>query len=327
MKIAVVGCGALGSFYGARLCRDGHDTHFLLRSDYDVVRRRGVRILSPEGDFVVRPKVAKDPAEIGPVDWVIIGLKTTANGEFARLLTPLVGPKTAILTLQNGLGNEEALARIFPVRQILGGLCFVCLNRIEPGVIQHLAHGKIIMGELSGWPEPRTHDLASAWRHCGVSCSVTAHLAQVHWEKLVWNIPFNGLGVASCAGWDALRNGSEGPLQPVGPCLPTDRLLADPDWSQEVRDLMSEVIAAANALGHPIPRDYGDVEIQRTREMGSYRASTLIDFERGQELELDSLFLEPLRQARQAGVAVPRLEALARVLTELARSRSAPQAG
>jgi 2-dehydropantoate 2-reductase len=93
-----------------------------------------------------------------------------------------------------------------------------------------------------------------------------------------------------------------------------------------VRDLMGEVIAAANALGHPIPLNYGDGEIQRTREMGSYRASTLIDFERGQELELDSLFLEPLRQARQAGVPMPRLEALARVLTDLARSRSAPRA-
>src|SRR5206468_12233284 len=128
MKVAVVGCGAVGSFYGARLARDGHEAHFLLRSDYDHVRRHGVAIKSSQGDFVVRPRCARRPEEIGPADLVMIALKTTANSELPRLLPPLVGPSTAILTLQNGLGNEELLARLFPAEQVLGGLCFVCLN-------------------------------------------------------------------------------------------------------------------------------------------------------------------------------------------------------
>jgi 2-dehydropantoate 2-reductase len=132
MKIAVVGCGALGSFYGAKLCRDGHDVHFLLRSDFEAVRRNGVFIRSKDGDFNVRPKCARAPEEIGPVDLVVIGLKTTANDQFPLLLPPLVGSGTAILTLQNGLGNEERLAELFPIEQILGGLCFVCLNRLAP---------------------------------------------------------------------------------------------------------------------------------------------------------------------------------------------------
>src|SRR5437868_434432 len=102
MKIAVVGCGALGSYYGAKLCRAGHEVHFLLRSDYDVVRRHGVRVLSPEGDFHVQPKCARTPEEIGIVDLVLIGLKTTANDSFPKLLPPLIGEKTAVLTLQNG---------------------------------------------------------------------------------------------------------------------------------------------------------------------------------------------------------------------------------
>ena len=91
MKIGVVGCGALGSFYGAKLCRDGQEVHFLLRSDYDVVRRKGVRILSNEGDFHVQPKCARSPDEIGTCDLVLIGLKTTANDQFANLISPLVG--------------------------------------------------------------------------------------------------------------------------------------------------------------------------------------------------------------------------------------------
>src|SRR5262245_54334306 len=122
MKIAVIGCGALGSYYGGKLCRDGQEVHFLLRSDYDVIRRRGVRVSSPEGDFHFNPKCARKPEEIGTADLVLVGLKTTANEAFSKLLPPLVGPHTAVLTLQNGLGNEEALARLFPEEQIVGGL-------------------------------------------------------------------------------------------------------------------------------------------------------------------------------------------------------------
>src|SRR2546421_12601537 len=100
MKIAVVGCGAIGSYYGAKLCRAGQEVHFLLRSDYNVVRRQGVFIESPDGNFNTRPRCARTPQEIGPSDVVLIGLKSTANTEFPRLLPPVAGPNTAILTLQ-----------------------------------------------------------------------------------------------------------------------------------------------------------------------------------------------------------------------------------
>ena len=230
MKIGVVGCGALGSYYGAKLARAGKEVHFLLRSDYEAVRRRGLFIRSPEGDFHINPKCAQSPEQIGLCDVVLIGLKTTANDQFRRLLPPLIDARTAIVTLQNGLGNEEQLARPFPPKQILGGLCFVCLNRTESGVVHHLAHGKIVLGEFSGWPEPRTHDIASAIRHSGVPCDVTDNLERTHWEKLVWNIPFNGLGVASAAGYEAVVSGEMKPAAAIGPCLPTDKLLGDPRW-------------------------------------------------------------------------------------------------
>jgi 2-dehydropantoate 2-reductase len=252
---------------------------------------------------------------------VLIGLKTTANEQFGRLLPPLVGSATAILTLQNGLGNEEQLARLFPAEQIMGGLCFVCLYRLEPGVIHHIDHGQVVLGEFRRWPEPRTHDMAAVFRHAGVPCVVTDNLARAHWEKLTWNIPFNGLGVAGTAGYEACVSGGgvAGPARyPHSPItLTTDQLLGDDKWASLVKALMLEVIAAARKLGFELPDSLADQQIERTCTMGAYKASTLIDFERRQPLELNSLFLEPLRQAQAAGVAVPRLAAICRLLQQL----------
>ena len=323
MKIAVVGCGAVGSYYGAMLSRAGHDVHFLLRSDYEAVRHGGVQIQSPAGDFQAWPHCATAPPEIGISDVVLIALKTTANSQFAELLPPLVGAGTMVVTLQNGLGNEAQLARIFPAEQILGGLCFVCLNRTAPGVIQHLAHGLIVLGAMAGPPGRRTHELATAFGAAGVACRATEDLARTHWEKLVWNIPFNGLGVASAAGQDALRNPAARLELPLRPCLTTEKLLADAGWEALVRELMDEVIAAANAQGLAVAASQRDVQIERTRSMGAYQASTLLDFELGRPLEMESLFLEPLRQARQFGVAAPRLAALCAVLQQLDARRLA----
>jgi 2-dehydropantoate 2-reductase len=301
----------------------------------------------------------------------LVALKTTANDQFAKLLPALVSAGTVILTLQNGLGNEELLARLFPAEQIMGGLCFVCLNRLEPGLIQHIDHGQIVVGEFGRWPEPRTHEIASLFRHSGVPCAVSDNLARAHWEKLTWSIPFNGLGVASAAGLEpllatgslsaclasepttphsalhiprSLGVASAAGLEPLlapgsspaspasepttphsalhiprslGACLTTDKLLADSRWHTLVRELMLEVIMAARALGCDLPELLVDKQIERTRTMGAYKASTLLDFERGKPLELKSLFLEPLRQARAAGVKVPRLEALCTVLQTL----------
>jgi len=319
MKIAVVGCGAVGSYYGAKLCRAGQDVHFLLRSDYDVVRCNGVLIRSFQGDFTVQPRCANRPEDIGASDLVFVALKTTANDEFARLLPPLVGQKTAVLTLQNGLGNEEQLARLFPVGQIMGGLCFVCLRRVEPGVIRHTDHGQIVIGEFQRPATARTHEFAAMFREAGVPCEVTDTLAQAHWEKLVWNVPFNGLGVAGVVGHEAVVRGElpkdKGRISVS--CLPTDKLLADPHWTQLLRELMNEIIATANALGMPVSPELAGRLFALTRTMGAYKASTLLDFERGLPLELESLFLEPLRRANQAGVRTPRLENLCRILCAL----------
>jgi 2-dehydropantoate 2-reductase len=318
MRIAVVGCGAVGSFYGARILRAGvHQVHFLLRSDYEVVRRNGVFIESVEGDFHVHPFCAAKPEEIGPSDVVIIALKTTANDQFRTLLTPLAGQDTVFITLQNGLGSDEQLAALFGPDNILGGLCFVCLNRIAPGHIRHIAHGRIVMGEFSRPVSTRTTAMADIFRQAGIKCDITDNLARARWEKLVWNVPFNGLGVAGAAGYEAVVTGHLPKGTIPGPCLPTDVLLADPKWFKLVCELMGEIIATANAQGFNIPSSWADENIQRTRLMGAYRASTLIDFEQGRPLELESMFLRPLQAAKDANVPTPRLAALCSVLQQL----------
>jgi 2-dehydropantoate 2-reductase len=326
MRIAVVGCGALGSFYGACLWRQGNETFFVLRSDYEVVRGEGVRILSAQGDFTARPHAVRRADEVGPVDLVVIGLKSTANDQFASLLPPLVGPGTAVLTLQNGLGNEDALAALFPAEQILGGLCFVCLNRIRPGVINHIAHGRISLGQYRRPPDDRTHRIAGLFMDAGIECAISDNLERARWEKLVWNIPFNGLGVAGCLGDQPSGMQSRAGAASLGTCLSTDLLLAAPAWREWVDGLMDEVRAVAGALGFQIPKAFADTLVERTREMGAYRPSTVVDFESGRSLELDSLFGEPLRRARAAGVPTPRLEALTAVLSRLAPQgcRAAP---
>jgi 2-dehydropantoate 2-reductase len=222
-----------------------------------------------------------------------------------------------VVTLQNGLGNEEQLAQYFPREQILGGICFVGLNRIAPGVIQHLGEGMILLGEFAGWPEPRTQDLATMIRNAGVPCKVAENLIRSRWEKLVWNVPFNGLGMASAAGYDAVV-GAKDPSSEIGECLTTDKLLDHGRWEDLVRELMIEVIATANALGLSVPVALAEKQITRTRPLGPYRASTQLDFEAGRPLELEGLFFEPLRQAKKAGVSTPRLAKLCKILTSLA---------
>lgn len=316
-KIAVVGCGAVGSFYGSKLVQSGQPVHFLLRSDFDAVAANGMQINSVDGDYTLQPAIARSPAEIGECDLVLVALKSTANHRFSDLLTPLVGEKTALFTLQNGLGNEAELAALFPSRPVFGGMCFVCLNRTAPGVIQHIAHGKIVMGRHGGPPDELTEQIAQLVRNTGIPVDVSPDLERAHWEKLIWNIPFNGLGVAGAAGLDAVLNGQLTPHQPIGPSLATDRLLDEGPWEQLVTELMDEVIATGCALGHDLSHNLGQYQRDRTRIMGAYRASTLIDFENAMPLELDSLFCKPLAAARAAGVTAPRLAKLCSVLEQL----------
>lgn len=291
-RIAIVGAGAIGLYYGAKLASFGRDVHFLVRSDYEVVRKRGLRIRSKsENIHVAKVNAWHSTAEIGQCDLVVVAVKTTSNHELPSLITPLLGEETIILTLQNGLGNEEFLAEHFGAERVMGGICFICLNRTEPGVVERFDSGRLTIGEFRGHPQPRTHDVAWEFKRCGVVCTVTANLALERWRKLVWNIPFNGLSV-------------------VAGGIDTAKILADEGLRQLSLELMDETIAIANACGHSVPTVFGLEQMKRTKLMGDFKPSTLIDYFAGRPLEIEPIWGEALRRARASGVAAPQLEKL-----------------
>lgn len=291
--IAVIGAGALGGYYGARLARHGYPVHFLLRSDYDVVRRNGLSVQSCAGDFQIPPDrlhAYNDPGRMPKVDLVLVTLKTTANHQFEPLIRPLLKENTAILTLQNGLGNEDRLADLFGPQRILGGMAFVCINRAGPGIIHHTDHGIIRLGEFNGGPSDRARQIVEMFKASNVPCEVLADLRLGRWSKLIWNIPFNGLGAVLD--------------------LTTDLLLGNDHGMRLLTELMQEVIAITTALGVRLPDDIIDIQIRHTRTMGAYRSSMQIDRQEGRPLEIESILGEPLRQARRAGVHAPNLAML-----------------
>ena len=297
MRIGIIGSGALGLYYGSLLQRSGHDLHFLLRRDYQAIKQHGLQVYSPNGDFHLQQVSSyQNSSDIGTVDLVIVGLKTISNLQLIALVEPLLGINTAILTLQNGLGNEELLAGAFGVDRILGGIAFLCSNRGEPGAVHHLGEGKIRLGEYSSdsnVASARSIKLAAMFQQAGIPCQAVNDLQRARWEKLVWNIPFNGL----CA----LLNKD------------VTEILAHPANKKLVKDLMLEVITGANAqtLHEPINSEKFSTElIEFTEKMDHYQPSMMIDRAARQPLELDAIYAIPLRQAKQAGVAMPHIEML-----------------
>ncbi len=290
--VAIVGSGALGLYYGGRMAKAGFEVGFLARGDLAALRERGVSISYPKENYTLHPaRIFAAPEEIGPVDLVVIGLKATANGELARLLPPLIGPNTAVVNLQNGLGVDEVVAAVAGAERTLGALCFVCVNRIAPGVAECTMPGYVSLGEFAGGPTGRTESVADVFRAAEVKTQIAASLLAARWHKLVWNVPFNGLAVA------------EGGLT-------TDLILADPGREARVWGLMGEVQAIARAEGVEIAEDFVRDQVERTRPMGPYRPSTLIDWEANKPLELEPIWGEPLRRARIHKVDSPLLEAL-----------------
>lgn len=304
-RYAIIGTGAIGGYYGARLQQGGCDVHFLLRSDYDYVKEKGLTIESADGD-VRLPQVNayNNPVEMPPIDVVIIALKTTRNSRLAELMPPLKGD-AVVLTLQNGLGIEADIAQLVAPEQIMGGLCFICSNKVGPGHIRHLDYGKIQFGAYSTNKQKRALttvmvEVAKDFRQAKIPIEMTDDLFMARWRKLVWNVPYNGLSV--------VLNAS------------TDELMADEQVKAHILTLMTEVITAANSWvdflsretvsTRHIPVTWADAMVEATTKMQPYRTSMKIDFDEGRPLEVEAILGNPMRAATQLGVAVPAIKQL-----------------
>jgi len=198
-----------------------------------------------------------------------------------------------VVTLQNGLGNEELLAGIVGKARVMGGLCFIASTRTAPAVVTCYHPGSVTLGEFEGPAKDRTRDLAARFSKAGVECMATDNLMEARWKKLVWNVPFNGLAVA--------RGG-----------ITTDLILER--HLDEVRALMNEIAAVGRELAFTISDEFIQKQIDVTGPMGAYKPSSLVDHLAGREVEVEAIWGEPLRRAQRAGVTAPKLEALYREL-------------
>ncbi len=295
-QIAVIGTGAVGGYYGGRLQQAGFELHFLLHNDYAHVRDHGLVIESPTGNFRL-PEVNayNNPDKMPQCDLAIIALKTTKNHLLPTILPQVVKAKGLVLTLQNGLSAESTVAACIGADRVLGGLCFLCSNKVLPGHIQHLDYGLVTLGEyrVDGRPggiTPRLEKLGAALQSADIPIQLIEDLLLARWKKLVWNIPFNGLSVA--------RNAR------------TDQLLADPETRRLCEILMQEVAKTAAACARPIDPAFIEKMMTDTEQMKPYAPSMKLDFDRGRPMEIESIYAQPLREAQAAGIAMPETEKL-----------------
>ena len=294
----VVGTGAVGGFYGAKLAAAGHPVRFLGRGDVPTLRRDGLRVTSAEGELVVGPVEAfDDPGGVPASDVVLLAVKATTPNPAAATLARLEGGDTAVVSLQNGLGVEADLEDAADGRPLAGGLCFIAANRTGPGRVEHLLGGTVTLaphrpGAAAG-VEAVAADLAAA----GVEVAVTDDLVGARWRKLVWNLPFNSLTTL------------------LGR-TPTE-LLAHPDGSALVRSVIDEVVAAADALGHPVSHGYVDGLVSITRLFPPYRTSMGLDVAAGRPTEVEVIVGRPVAEGTAAGVPMPVALTLLRQLRTL----------
>jgi 2-dehydropantoate 2-reductase len=303
-RYALVGPGAVGLYYGGLLAESGAALNVLARSDATTLADSGItlRSVNPQNNELIQQRqimpaqISTDARAIGRVDCVLVAAKSTYNEQLVDSLRPLIEPgRSVIVTLQNGMGNAEFLASNFPHNPILCGLCFVCVNRTAPAVIENYHPGRVEFGSLGDtWPQ-LVSTLVQIFKHAGVK-SVSSHSLDASlWRKLCWNIAFNGLAITAGG-------------------LTTDRLLADARLARRARRLMEEIARAAALSGHVISDTFIQAQFDVTAKMGAYQPSSLIDYLAGRPVEVAAIWGEPLRRGLALGAAMPEL---AQLLVEL----------
>ncbi|MDD6863502.1 MAG: 2-dehydropantoate 2-reductase [Prevotella sp.] len=305
MKYAIIGTGAIGGFYGARLDKAGFEVHFLLHTDYQYVVDHGLTIDSCDGNFTLpSPKVYDSTSEMPQCDVVIVALKTTQNHLLPSLLPPLLKPDTIILLIQNGIGVEADVQQLFPSQPIAAGMAFICSAKAGPGHINHQFYGNINIGNYSCHNPQRYGQMLADFRAAGIGAADVEYL-EARWKKAVWNMPFNGMTVA---------------LNTT-----TNRLLSCESTHRLIYDQMLEVIGAAQALGvKNLDTRFADKMIANTIKMPPYSPSMKLDFDFHRPMEINYLYTRPIAEAHAAGFAMPKLEMLEAELKFITLSSSTP---
>ena len=291
MRYGVIGTGAIGGYYGARLAQSGQEVHFLLHSDYDYVREHGLQVDSCNGSFhIEKPNVYHTTKEMPPCDVVLVCLKSINNQLLKELLPPLLHDQTLVVLIQNGIGVEDDVQAIFPGVSLAAGLAFICSAKTEPGRINHQCYGQINLGNYSCNNEALVQQVVDNFNAAGVKAGLVEY-QQARWKKAVWHMPFNGMTVALNTQTDLLRKN------------PATRPL--------IREQMMEVIGAAQHLGVTgIDESFADLMIQMTDEMTPYSPSMKLDFDFHRPMEIHYLYTRPIEIARNAGFRMPKLEML-----------------
>ncbi len=308
MKILVIGTGAVGSFYGALLDRQGAEVAVVARADYEPIRAHGIDVESPLGALHFMPqRIVRHAAELPEKpDYVLLCVKVVENADRVALLRDALGTATAIVLIANGIGIEDEIARAYPDHELISGLAFICVTRTAPGKIWHQAYGRLVLGNYPRGVSARARALCTVLAQSGIPCLVSDDIITARWQKCVWNAAFNPLSVLS------------------GGLGTADILTAQEPL---VRALMREIESIAAAVGHALPEDVVERNIESTRKMPPYKTSMLLDFEAGRPMETEAIVGNALRAAMQAAVRAPHLETLYRLLKlrEVAIARSPVQ--
>jgi len=306
MKIAVMGAGGVGGYFGARLAQSGADVTFIARGAHGAaIRESGLKVFSPNGDVLVQPAKATDDAgRVGPVDAVMFCVKLWDVESAAADCRPLLGPDTAVISFQNGVDPEERIAAILGARHVVGGVAAISAFIEAPGVIRHTGTmAWLKYGELDGRPSARVEAFDEACRKAGFDASVSTDIVADIWRKFAFLAPMAGATAAT--------------RMPIGP------ILADPDTRRLFGDLIAEAIAVGRARGARLEDGLEAKQIAFAEGLpAEMKASMLGDLERGNRLELPWLTGAVVRLGRELGVPTPVSEVVYAVLKLHAEGRA-----
>ena len=290
-KILVMGAGAVGGYFGGRIAENTEKQVFLVARGGHLkkIKENGLKILSPDGDAILKVPVSSDPADFPPPDLILFTVKSFDTDQAIRQIKPVVRNDTVILTLQNGIENYEKLNTVFGDRA-LQGLCQIGAGLEKPGVIRHDSLGLIVFGEQNGKESESTRKLAELFDQSGISNRVSENIKKQVWLKFAWNTVYNSL--------TAVMN------------IPVDRLYSGIGAEKEIKKLLEEVKIAAKAEGVEIEEKDLDEIMNKSRNLEGFITSTLRDRRAGKPLEYDGLTGALLRSAKKHGLELPRFSLL-----------------